>query len=202
MSRRISSLFIAQGVIPENDREVYIYSFEILLSTVVNFIAVILVAIVSGTVPETSLYLLGFIPLRQITGGYHAKNHLRCFFILMLSYAAFLLFLFYLPPESVVWAIVLGILLSVVLVLALAPSEDKNKPFSNEEVIYFKKRSRFSIVAYAVAISLLAAIIADHRFAFSLTLGVFTVGASLLANFIKYESSKNKKYRRVQKGVN
>jgi hypothetical protein len=32
ISKSISSFFVAHGIIPENDRDVYVYSLEVLLS--------------------------------------------------------------------------------------------------------------------------------------------------------------------------
>ena len=116
------------------DREVYIYSFEILLATLTNLLSLVFLAIVTRTVPETAVYLLGFLPLRQITGGYHVKNF-RCFLILMFSYAMFLLVLFFLPGGFLLPIIAPSILLSLIFVLLFAPSADKNKPLSNEEII-------------------------------------------------------------------
>ena len=202
MSRNISSFFVSKGIISEDDKDVYIYSFEILLSTVVNFFALVLISIITHTIPETALYILGFVPLRQIAGGYHAKNHFRCFWILMFSYSIFLTLVYFLPMDFVFITIFVSGILSVVLVFVFAPSEDINKPFSNEETIRFKRKSRFIIMAYIVLISLLAVFITNKIFAFSLASGVLTVSISLLANFIKYENSRSKNSAVGGKGVN
>ena len=98
MSRSISSFFIVHGVISKDEREVYNYSFEILLATVLNFLVVVILAIVSRTIPQTVFYLLGFLPLRQIAGGYHAKTHFRCLLILIFSYIVFLVLLHFATP--------------------------------------------------------------------------------------------------------
>jgi hypothetical protein len=47
LSRGISAFFIARGIIAEDDREVYVYSFEILLSPLVNFLALVFLAVVT-----------------------------------------------------------------------------------------------------------------------------------------------------------
>ena len=202
ISRSVSSFFVSRDIVPEDDREVYAYSFEILLATLINFFALVILSVASGTVLETAFFMLGFVPLRQSTGGYHAKNHFRCFLILLFSYTVFLLSLHLLPVELLIPALIVGTVLSYVIVFAFAPSADANKPFSNEETIRFKKRSRLSIFAYAVVTCLLVVFVPDNRLAFSLAMGVFTVSASLLANLIKYEYGSNRKYRRRQRGGN
>jgi len=185
MSRKISSFFVARGIVPEKDWEVYVYSFEVLLSTMVSFLVLALYAIVSRTALYTAAFMLGFVPLRLFAGGYHAKNHLRCFLLLMSTYSAFLAFIFFLPPGFYLAAITSVVLISIVFVFLLAPSEDINKPLSIEEAARFRKKSRYAILAYAVLISLAIAFVPDGKVPLSLAMGVFTVGMSLLASFVK-----------------
>jgi accessory gene regulator B len=183
---------MAHGLIAADDEEVYTYSFEILLSTFANFLALTFLSVITRTVPESALYLLGFAPLRQIAGGYHAKNHFRCFLILMCSYAVFLLLLLYLPVDVQFPVIVTSVLLSVVYVFLFAPAEDANKPLSYEEKVRFKKKSRCFIAGYAATIGLLTGFVPDKKFVFSLAMGVFTAAISLMANFIRYENGKQR----------
>lgn len=83
MSKRLSSFFATNSIIKQEDAEVYEYSLEILFSTILNFVAVIIIAILTRKSLLTLLYLLGFIPLRLIAGGYHADTHFRCFGVLL-----------------------------------------------------------------------------------------------------------------------
>ena len=194
MSRNMSSYFVLHGIISEDDRDVYVYSFEIMLSTLQSFLALAVLAIVFGSVLETMIFLTGFVPLRLIAGGYHAKNHFRCFLILMFVYSAFLLVLFYLPLEFMLPVIVTSCLVSWVLVFLFAPSDDNNKPLTSEETVRFRKKSRITIVCYSVMLAAITVFVTDKRYALSLAFGIITVGLSLLANRIKrrYQIGKNK----------
>jgi len=191
LSRKLSSFFIASEIIPAEDKEVYEYSFEILISTLISFTALLIFSLLTDTVLYTSIYLVGFIPLRLVAGGYHAKNHLRCFIILMCTYSLFLLLLGFLPTELVMYVTVAVIVKSLVLVFVFAPSEDENKPVAESKKPKFEKASRISIVCYAVIALSLAMFIPDGRFAFALVLGNSTIAISLLANYVK---QKKKKY--------
>ena len=185
MSKSVSSFFILRGIISAEDRKVYEYSFEILISTVLSFLALAIVAIVSNTGLITLLYLLGFVPLRLIAGGYHAKTHFRCFIMLMITYSAFLLTNVFIPTGYVMITTILSTLTSITLVFLLAPSEDANKPVSNEECKKFRKKSRYAIIGYATLICMLAVLMADMNLALSIALGNLTVALSLLVNYIK-----------------
>jgi len=186
MSKNMSSFFITKGIIPDDDRDVYVYSFEILLSTLVSLCAVAVIAAISNTVVQMFLFFLGFVPLRLIAGGFHAKNHFRCFIILLFVCAAFLLILYYIPANYIIPAILAASSLSLLLTFLFAPSEDKNKPATDEETRRFKRKSRFATIIYTVSVILALILVPDKVYALSLALGVFTVGVSLLANYVKH----------------
>ena len=185
MSKNISSFFIAQGIISDEDREVYEYSFEILLSTLLSFIALAVISILSNSVIYTVLYLIGFIPLRMIAGGYHAKTHLRCFILLMLTYSLFLVIISQMPINYSVFVIVPCVIFSIISVLLFAPSVDKNRPISSGDIHKLKKRSRYIIIGYTILIAMLIVFPVDIKLSTSVALGNVTVATSLLANQIK-----------------
>ncbi|MCL2222977.1 MAG: accessory gene regulator B family protein [Oscillospiraceae bacterium] len=193
VSKKIASSFVAQGIISNEDSEVYEYGLELLLSTLINLLFIIIASIISGTTVLSALFLVGFIPLRTLAGGYHAKNHMRCFAILAVVYFAFLAILVYLPLVYRLPVIIVGTLISALLVFLLSPSEDKNKPLSDERVIILRRKSRVAVTVYAVLIGTLTASVYDTRFAFALSFGVIVVGASLLANFVKNKISQQNK---------
>jgi len=199
LSRNVSSFFIRQGTISEEDRDVYEYSFEVLFATALGFITVIIIALISRTVLYTLLFLLGFIPLRMVAGGFHAKNHFKCFIALMIVYTTFLVLLFILPASYISVIIFLCAIASLLLVFLLAPSEDKNKPISSKNSFeQLKKNSRILIIIYVVAITLFVIFLPDVRIAFSISIGVACVGVSLFINYLNMKCMGDK--RGEQKG--
>jgi accessory gene regulator protein AgrB len=60
-------------------------------------------------------------------------------------------------------------------VFLLAPSEDSNKPLSDEEKIIFRKRSRLAVILYTIIIVAISVFVTDIRYALSLALGVLSV---------------------------
>lgn len=185
MSKKLSSFFAANSIIKQEDSEVYEYSLEILFSTILNFAAIIIIAILSQKSLLTVFYLIGFIPLRLIAGGYHADTHFRCFLVLLGTYSAFLGMITFLPDILVVFATVTAAVFSVILIFVLAPVEDKNKPVPAEEQKKFKLKSRITVFVYFTAIILFLFLLSNNRIAFSLSLGILSVALSLLATKIK-----------------
>ncbi|MEI6579834.1 MAG: accessory gene regulator B family protein [Eubacteriales bacterium] len=191
MSKKISSFFISNNIIKEEDKEVYEYSLEILLSTLLNFAAVIILAIFTGKILEATLFVLGFIPLRALAGGYHASNHFRCFLILLFTYSMFLLTVFFIPVKVILAATIFLILSSILLIFILSPVEDSNKPLSKEETRKFKRKSRISILVYSLTVLGLSLLLSNKIFGYSLAFGIFSVSLSLLASVIRNKIANN-----------
>lgn len=185
MSKKLSSFFAANSIIKAEDKEVYEYSLEILFSTILNFVAVIIIALVSRKSLLTVFYLLGFIPLRLIAGGYHADTHFRCFLVLLGTYSAFLVIVTFLP-DSFVWiSTAAAVIITAIFIFLLAPVEDKNKPVSVEAKKSFKLKSRITVFVYSAITVLLLFLLPGNRIAFALALGTVSVALSLLATKVK-----------------
>lgn len=189
LSKKLSSFFIENNIIQAEDRKVYDYSIEILLSTMMNFVAVAILAILFGRIPETVCFLIGFMPLRSVAGGYHARNHLRCLAILMTAYFIFIITLSVTPEWLTVIIISVSTICSVLFIFLLAPVEDKNKPLSEDEKKIFKKKSRMTILCYSLAVAVIQLVPVLRVFALSIVIGNLTVSLSLLASLIRNKIS-------------
>lgn len=185
MSKKLSSFFAANSIIKQEDTEVYEYSLEILLSTILNFLAVIAIAVFTRTSLLTLFYLSGFIPLRLIAGGYHADTHFRCFLVLLGTYSAFLAIISFTPDSFVRAAALAAVVVTAFLIFLLAPVEDKNKPVPAEAQKAFKLKSRIAVFVYTAVTVLLLFTVPGSRIAFALALGTASVALSLLATKIK-----------------
>jgi accessory gene regulator B len=182
-SQKVSLFFVANKVIEQEDEQYYRYGLEVLISTSLSIISVIIISIIANRFFETLLYLAGFIPLRTAAGGYHAKTHLRCYLILIVSHLIFLSIIFFLPVAAVMYLAYAAIGLAAVLIFVLAPIDDPNRPFTGDEHLKFKKRSRLALLVYvvaAVAVSFLSV-----QLSLCIGLGMLTVGLALLASAIK-----------------
>ena len=76
---KITDYYIKKQTLAEDDREMYVYCFELLVATVFNVTVMAIIGIATKLYLETLLFLVGFMTMRGITGGYHADTHLQCF---------------------------------------------------------------------------------------------------------------------------
>ena len=142
VAEKISYFFIQKKIISDSDAEIYSYSFEMLLATLLNLFAIILIAVILNKIPETLIYLSAFLPLRIIAGGYHADTHFRCILILIITYLLVLFLVEITPDKFIFQAVLVSAVISVITIFLLAPVEDINNPMTKEQKINLKIKSR------------------------------------------------------------
>ena len=184
-SKMLSSFFISKKLIEENEQEVYDYCFEIMLSTILNFIVVLVISLITHTIIPTIFYIVSFMIVRGTAGGYHAESHLSCLVILVLSYGSFLVLLNILPNMWLKIVSFIFIFIAVVLVFILSPIEDHNKPLTEQETKKFKKKIRAVILLLSLLTIVLSILFSNAQFAFSFASGMEIVAVSLIAGKIK-----------------
>lgn len=64
LSQKSVRLFCEQKVIDEAKADAYVYGYELLISSVVSVLLVVLIAVVCGDVRYALSFLIGFIPQR------------------------------------------------------------------------------------------------------------------------------------------
>ena len=77
--RRNQLALFEDKVIDEAKADAYVYGYELLISSIVSILLVILIAAVCGDVRYSLSFLIGFIPQRIYIGGYHATSHTKCY---------------------------------------------------------------------------------------------------------------------------
>jgi accessory gene regulator B len=190
-------------LIEKEEKEIYTYSFEILLATVLNLIILFAATFTTGKPRETVCFLIGFIPIRGLAGGYHAKTHFRCLLILMGIYFVFLTAITFVPMELRMIINIMCILVSFFIIFLFSPAEDHNKPLSASEKLFYRRRSRIAVLIYAAVIIPLIVCFKTNIFIFCISLGVLSVACSLaaarirsyiLANSHQFNARKEKLY--------
>ncbi len=190
--KRMTLFFVEKGLFQEEDREVYAYGFELLLSTVLNLLTVLVMAVFFGRIAETLCFLTTFIVMRIFAGGYHASSHLRCFLILLAVYSLFLIILAFFGGRTV--SLLSGglAIISFFLVFLLSPVPDKNKPLTGEETRAFRVKSRIVTICCVGIIVCGNVFLSGNALILSISCGLFAVamslGAAQLRNYISDKS--------------
>lgn len=116
------------NIINKDEREVYIYGTELILSSIVGILALIFVSICTGKYFQWLPFLIGFVPLRLLGGGYHAKNHRGCIITFTSVYFVCTILTETVKREKPM--IVMFSLLVFFTIFLFSPIEAKNKTLS------------------------------------------------------------------------
>lgn len=149
----LTTLF-EQGSSAEEIREQYVYGAELLISSLVDFIILVVTGYVFHRLPETFVFLLFFCPLRSCAGGYHAPSYLSCTLIFSIYYVLICMMVQVMPGEIQMVVIAL----SVLVILLFAPVEDSNKKLGKRREKVRQKclcRMGVELIVYMVVVSLL-----------------------------------------------
>lgn len=136
LSQKLVRLFCEQKVVDESKADAYVYGYELLISSVVSILLVILISIICGDVRYSLSFLIGFIPQRIYIGGYHATSHTRCY----LAFTGLALICILL--SKVIAANNLFRIITTVALLGISiffsPIEATNKPLGKKKRLSYK----------------------------------------------------------------
>lgn len=149
-----------QVISPSSDeREIYVYGFDIAIYTFVSTLGLILIGFLIGYPIEALVMISLFYVNQTLGGGYHASSHLSCFLVMCMGLLIFVILLFAPLPKAlsaILGVCSLAILFSHPLIL------HKNKQFLTPKSPRFIKHSRIAICIQFVLFVLLWALSSAH----------------------------------------
>ena len=190
ISKKLTNLSIAHGFAVEENRDVYIYGYEIALSVSMNVCVCLLISAFFSQLSEGIAFLLTFSILRRCAGGYHAKTHGGCIFAFSCLFTLSLLLLSIFKKNHRVLFGVLICVVAAIILIALAPIDHENKRISAKLYPAVRKKVR-GLVASAAVMNIISTIIFNSTISFSISLSLASVCISvIIATFIKYKTQK------------
>lgn len=180
ISKKMSSYFIKRGDIAEEEREIYDYYFEIMLSTVLNALFLIICGILFNNIINTILFMIGFVIFRTVSGGFHASSHMKCFFTLASVFFVLIIILKFVPVQWINVLTIIFLLISTLLIYFIAPVEHKNNPLDENTREKLKKSAQILSVLISFIIIVLIFTIGFSKYIFSFCYGMFAVAISIV----------------------
>ena len=137
LSHIIADFFICKKFIPEEQREVYEYGFELSISSLIGIIIVLAIGLISGKFWESIVFYTVFCFTRLFTRGFHSPNRLisKIVFavaLLLVLTADWLLH----GIEDYYWFVLH--FYSLVIVCQFAPIENLNKELTKRQRVRCK----------------------------------------------------------------
>ena len=152
----ITGHYIAKGLIPEEEREIYEYGFDITLYTIWSTAVLLLLGIVLRRFVPAMIIVFGFYLFQTTGGGYHANTHLRCLTGMIAGLLFALSLEFFRESTTLLWELfIIGFSLLLVLPLVLHP----NKKHLEDQRKQLTIRSLTVTIVAAIAALLLIGVI-------------------------------------------
>lgn len=145
VSECLAGKLAKSNVIEEEDLEVYQFGIESFIMKVCHFISYVAIGLLFHRLPQLLLFLAAFIPLRECSGGYHARTPLKCYILSCGTVITFLCLYLFMPVDKTQYSIILAVISSLILFF-IVPVETENKPLSEAERTYYKSKAGFIII--------------------------------------------------------
>ena len=85
----ITENLIRKGYIPEEDRDIFLYGFDISFYTIWSTAILFLIDFVLRQFTAALIIVLGFYTFQSAGGGYHANTHLKCLLTMIVGLLLF-----------------------------------------------------------------------------------------------------------------
>lgn len=175
LCEKFIGFFVSNNIIKDEDKELYEYAVNILLSAIIHILTLIILGLCFNLIFEGLLFYLSFIIIRKFAGGYHAKTPLRCFVFSVITSVLILglikLTLLY-DYAVVEYGMVFLGLICVIVICVLSPLDTENNVLGEKEKKVFRIIAiGCSLVIFALSVLLL--FVKQDRFALSLICGIY-----------------------------
>ncbi len=184
IAKKITKILIEKNILKAADREIYEYSYEILISQTIYILIMLTIAIIFGVLVESLFFFLGFYLCRKISGGYHANTYLKCHILFAMNQGVLITLLKI--PDNINWFFTLpSLFIAIVLILLFAPIDNENKQFDEKEFCKYRKACKKFCVILAIIAIITWFVGKNNIYCFCFSIGVLSVSVSLLYAFIE-----------------
>ncbi|SHD78193.1 accessory gene regulator ArgB-like protein [Schnuerera ultunensis] len=154
LAEDISFYLIINKIIDIEDRDIYIYGLELLISTLFTSISILILGFFTGEWVSGVAYLSVYIFLKSYTGGYHAKHYYECYIYSILVFIVLIIIknITLLNCQPIIG--LFSLFFSTIIVFKFAPVVNKNNPKTKEEVAKNKKIARRRILLLGIIVVL------------------------------------------------
>lgn len=154
LAEDISFYLITNKVIDIEDRDIYIYGLELLISTLFTSISILILGLLIEEWISGVAYLTVYFFLKSYTGGYHAKHYYECYI-----YSIFVFIVLIIAKNIIVpiYKPIIGLfslIFSIIVVFKFAPVTNKNNPKTEEEILKNKKIARRRTLILSIIVTL------------------------------------------------
>ena len=159
LASNITGALCALAVIEDEDQELYIYGFFVLLSHGIFFVISASFGIIFGTLWESIVFYIMFSILRRYAGGFHASRESTCTLCTTIALFMSSAGISILEKAGGIVLPLLMIVLGTVVISLLSPLDSEEKPLTQNECQYYRRKSLVTV--WAIIVIALGAIVVN-----------------------------------------
>lgn len=157
--------------------EVYKYGIEIIVSSLINFLLILISSLILGDLLAGIVFMTLFVLLRSYTGGYHAETYLRCNIAFICTYlATYVIAQAISVVEHNIVITVVALVLAYIPIWIFAPVKNRHKYLSEEKICFSRV---VSAIVYFLS-TLIAMILCINNIWYGYLLAITDISISLL----------------------
>lgn len=193
-SSKLIEFFVSNDLIKNEDKEIYKYAVNIILSSLIHIATVMIIGLCFNLFIESLVFYFSFIAIRKFAGGYHAKTPVRCYLFSFASNIIILCLVKWLSSINTLFIFIFIIfeLLCVVLILLISPLDTENNPLTGQEKKMYRMLTSI-IIIFIFIISLLCFFKGYRNIGSSMICGVVMSALLLLMRKIQIINMRIKK---------
>jgi accessory gene regulator B len=161
--------------IKEDEKDIYIYGYEIMLSNVVNFLIILSLSLFLNQLIDGFLFYITFIITRQYCGGYHANTYLKCNLIFGFLCLLTLFFSNILYPYISFISLMILFFIYIGCIFEYAPIDNEYKRLSEKDKKKYRKISIWISVLWLVVDILLFFTAKEYAITLTITLVIIAM---------------------------
>lgn len=182
LSNDLTNIMVETNTIEPSQKEVFVYCFEYIFEQITYISIFLLLGLLFRRFVVTILFLLMFYLLRSFGGGIHAPSEQSC---TLISFAVYFVVIAIVPiiayQHTALWLILF--LLSIVIMVALAPIPSPNKPLSLEQKSQMKHKCLLCCIALTALFFILYAMQLQLYYG-TLSICAILIASSILMGYI------------------
>lgn len=167
----LTKSLLANGLIKENEKNIYFYSIQVLIEKIIGFSAIFLIAFLQRCLLETVLFILCFSKLRKCTGGFHASKFSGCFAGTIGIYIVYLKFIFPLLLKNIEVNMIM-LIASGMVIFILGAVNHPNMDWNKKEYEENKILARMTVLLELMVIVALTYLRAEEKYILFMSFGV------------------------------
>lgn len=156
MTDRLLKQMIQFHIIDSEDAEIYRFGLEALLLKLIHYSSYFVIAVFCREWKRFLVFFIAFLLLRKSAGGYHAKTRRGCYIgSCLLVFCIVMCMKMFCPWRNVIVAGGALMVLADSCIFMIAPMENRNRTYDEEESRCFRDRAMKTLVFENIIVALL-----------------------------------------------